>query len=312
MGLPCSYGLGWFRCYRLPLRFEETGRGLRPIPRVPAAAPAHRRWSLLRPRPERERGSTARRYTLRRSCGERAGPAGGCQGRPSIRRPAEGSRVPCRRARRAGSSRGRAWTRDRRRGPRKSASGAIFKPLTAQCADPYGTQQAPLVLAGVEYVRAMYRDVNTYPHLLEAGICGSPGSDVNRRAPYTRMGVGGARTSRATGTLQRPPTQEALCTGRASASLEDVLTAAEAGRIDVLFVPTGAHVLSASHASAGVSQADGGQEFGGGDQIEQAVGWHDTQGRDRLRRPRRRDAGRRSRHSSVIKRAPLRYQRREL
>ncbi|MGZ8565939.1 MAG: baeRF7 domain-containing protein, partial [Actinomycetota bacterium] len=35
-------------------------------------------------------------------------------------------------------------------------------------------QQAPLVLAGVEYVRAMYRDVNTYPHLLEAGISGSP------------------------------------------------------------------------------------------------------------------------------------------
>ena len=68
-------------------------------------------------------------------------------------------------------------------------------------------QQAPLVLAGVEYVRAMYRDVNTYPHLLEAGISGSPGSDVNRRAPYPRMGVGGAplraRQGRCSGRLPR-------------------------------------------------------------------------------------------------------------
>ena len=43
------------------------------------------------------------------------------------------------------------------------------------------------------------------------------------------------------------------------------------GRIDVLFVPTGDHVLSASPASAGVSHTDGREELGEGDQIEQAV-----------------------------------------
>jgi hypothetical protein len=47
--------------------------------------------------------------------------------------------------------------------------------------------------------------------------------------------------------------------------LEDVLTAAEAGRIDVLFVPTG------PHESAGVSSADERKGLGGGDPIEQAV-----------------------------------------
>jgi hypothetical protein len=125
-------------------------------------------------------------------------------------------------------------------------------------------QQAPLVLAGVGYVRAMYRDINTYPHLLEAGITGSPDrtstEELHTRAwavvepLFARDRNGAAAAYR-----------EALGTGRASANLEDVLTAAEAGRIDVLFVPTGAH------ANAEVSNGDDGQELGGGDPIEQAV-----------------------------------------
>lgn len=125
-------------------------------------------------------------------------------------------------------------------------------------------QQAPLVLAGVGYVRAMYRDINTYPRLLEAGIAGSPdrtsGEELHARA-WALVAPLFARDRDGAAAAYR----EALGTGRASASLEDVLTAAEAGRIDVLFVPTGAR------ASAGVSSADEGQELGGGDPIEQAV-----------------------------------------
>ena len=131
-------------------------------------------------------------------------------------------------------------------------------------------QQAPLVLAGVEYVRAMYRDVNTYPHLLEAGISGSPDrtstEELHTRA-WALVEPHFARERDNAAAAYR----EALGTGRASASLGDVLTAAEAGRIEVLFVPTGARALSVSPASAGVSHADGGEELGGGDPIEQAV-----------------------------------------
>jgi Bacterial archaeo-eukaryotic release factor family 3 len=125
-------------------------------------------------------------------------------------------------------------------------------------------QQAPLVLAGVGYVRAMYRDINTYPRLLEAGVTGSPdrtsSEELHARAwalvepVFARDRDGAAAAYR-----------EALGTGRASPSLEHVLTAAEAGRIDVLFVPTRAR------ASAGVSSAEEGQGLGGGDPIEQAV-----------------------------------------
>jgi Bacterial archaeo-eukaryotic release factor family 3 len=132
------------------------------------------------------------------------------------------------------------------------------------------TQQAPLVLAGVGFVRAMYRDVNTYPNLLEAGVAGSPDrtstEELHTRAwalvqpHFTRDRDAAAAACRA-----------ALGTGRASDSLEEVLTAAEAGRIDVLFVPTGAHVLSASPASAPGSHSDGGHELDARDPIEEAV-----------------------------------------
>jgi hypothetical protein len=131
-------------------------------------------------------------------------------------------------------------------------------------------QEAPLVLAGVEYVRVMYRDISTYPHLLEAGISGSPDrastEELHTRA-WALVESFFARDRNAAAAAYRG----ALGTGRASDSLEEVLTAAEAGRIDVLFVPTRAHVVSASHASAEASHADGGQELDGRDPIEEAV-----------------------------------------
>ena len=131
-------------------------------------------------------------------------------------------------------------------------------------------QQAPLVLAGVEYVRAMYREVNTYPHLLGAGISGSPDRTSSEELHARAWALVEPRFARDRDDAVAAY-REALGTGRATDSLEDVLTAAEAGRIDVLFVPTRAHVLGASHAGAGASHADGGRELGGGDPIEQAV-----------------------------------------
>ena len=132
-------------------------------------------------------------------------------------------------------------------------------------------QKAPLVLAGVDYVRAMYRDVNTYPHLLETGISGSPdrrsSEELHTRA-WALVEPFFARHKETAAAAYR----EALGTGRASDSLEEVLTAAEAGRVDVLFVPTtGTHGLSSTDGRARDARADGEQELGGPDLIEQAV-----------------------------------------
>jgi hypothetical protein len=268
-GLALFLRAGWSRWYRLPLSFEEmvvvsdrfhvsallpllTGdgrffvlalsenearllagtRSAVHVVNVPGL-PAGVRDALRYDDPQRERGSHA---------AERGGP---------------GARVVVH-----GQGIGAEVQKERLGRYLQAVDGAVRRSLREQ--------QAPLVLAGVGYVRAMYRDINTYPRLLEAGITGSPdrtsSEELHTRAwalvepLFARDRDGAAAACR-----------EALGTGRASASLEDVLTAAEAGRIDVLFVPTGAHVLSASHASAGVSDADGGQELGGGDPIEQAV-----------------------------------------
>ena len=47
-------------------------------------------------------------------------------------------------------------------------------------------ETAPLVLAGVEYETAMYRELNSYPHLAEGNVHGSPeslkGGELHKRA----------------------------------------------------------------------------------------------------------------------------------
>lgn len=46
-------------------------------------------------------------------------------------------------------------------------------------------ETAPLVLAGVEYLMALYRQINSYPHLLKHGVAGNP-DDVSAQALHER------------------------------------------------------------------------------------------------------------------------------
>lgn len=268
-GLALFLRAGWFRCYRLPLNFEElvvvsdrfhvsallpllTGDGhffvlalsenearllagtrsavhVVNVPGLPAGVKDALRYDD----PQRELGSHS---------AERGGP---------------GARVVVH-----GQGIGAEVQKERLGRYLQAVDGALRRSLREQ--------QAPLVLAGVEYVRAIYRDINTYPHLLEAGISGSPdrasSEELHTRA-WALVEPLFARNRDDAAAAYRG----ALGTGRASDSFEEVLTAAEAGRVDVLFVPTGTRVLSATHGSAGVAHADGGQELGGRDLIEQAV-----------------------------------------
>ena len=236
-GLALFLRTGWFRCYRLPLAFEETvvasdrfhvsallplltgdGRffvlalsenearllaGTRfavHVVNVPGL-PAGVKDALRYDDPQRELGSHA---------AERGGP---------------GARVVLH-----GQGIGAEVQKERLGRYLRAVDGAVRRFLREQ--------QAPLVLAGVGYVRAMYRDVNTYPHLLEAGISGSPdrtsSKELHTRA-WALVEPLFARDRDAAAAAYR----EALGTGRATDNLEEVLTAAEAGRVDVLFVPTG-------------------------------------------------------------------------
>jgi hypothetical protein len=99
-------------------------------------------------------------------------------------------------------------------------------------------ERAPLVLAGVEYERAMYREVNTYPYLVAEGINGSTetatASELHDRAwtilePHFKRAFDddAARF------------KQGVNTARTSSNLKEVVQAAVEGRVDVLFVHNG-------------------------------------------------------------------------
>jgi len=95
-------------------------------------------------------------------------------------------------------------------------------------------QDAPLVAAGVEHELALYRRVNTYPHLLEPGIHGAPdgleGGEMHRRAlELLRQQL-------------QDPNQQVLAdfdkrvgTGHASSRIPEIVAAAYQGRVSHLF-----------------------------------------------------------------------------
>lgn len=265
-GLALFLRAGWFRCYRLPLDLDElvvvsdrfhvspllpllTGDGhffvlalsenearllagtrfAVHVVNVPAL-PAGAKDALRYDDPQREVGSHA---------ADRGGP---------------GARIIVH-----GQGIGAEVQKERLVRYLRAVDGALRHPLREQ--------RAPLVLAGAEYVRAIYRQVNTYPHLVEEGISGSPDrasdEELHSRA-WALVEPLFARDMLAASASYRA----ALGTGRASNSLEEILMAAEAGRVEVLFILTGTHVLI---PTSGVAVADGSDELDARHLIERAV-----------------------------------------
>jgi hypothetical protein len=96
-------------------------------------------------------------------------------------------------------------------------------------------EQAPLVLAGVEYLLALYRMANTYPHLLDEQMAGNPEhlsvGALHERAwalvqPYF------LRAQQAALARYR----ERVGTGWATDDTQEILRAARAGRVADLFI----------------------------------------------------------------------------
>jgi hypothetical protein len=101
-------------------------------------------------------------------------------------------------------------------------------------------QRAPLILAGVDFLLPLYREANTYNHLLAEGLTGNPenlsAKDLHQRAwqlvrPYFEQ-------------TQRE--YQALYVGlagredgRASDNLKQIIQADHDGRVEALFVPHG-------------------------------------------------------------------------
>jgi hypothetical protein len=104
----------------------------------------------------------------------------------------------------------------------------------------FNHQEAPLVLAGVGYLLPVYRQANTYAHLLEQGIAGNPeelsAEELHNKAlplvqPYLMALESAALVNY----------QELAGTGLTSTDIKEIIPAAHQGRVAQLFVATNRH-----------------------------------------------------------------------
>ncbi len=101
-------------------------------------------------------------------------------------------------------------------------------------------EQAPLVLAGGDYLFPIYKDTNTYPHLMAEGISGNPEGmtpeHLQRQAgkitePYFRKAENDALAQY----------RQSSGTGLTSDDIKEIVSAALHGRVGLLFVALGCH-----------------------------------------------------------------------
>ncbi len=101
-----------------------------------------------------------------------------------------------------------------------------------------GSEQAPLVLAGVESLLAVYRGVSDYPHLTARNVVGavkaSPPADLHAQSWPLVEPVFLQACDAAMACYER-----LLGTGLAAQDLSDIVPAAALGRVDTLFLARG-------------------------------------------------------------------------
>jgi hypothetical protein len=104
-------------------------------------------------------------------------------------------------------------------------------------------EKAPLLLAGVEYLFAIYREANSYKHLLEEGIHANV--DIIKLEELHEQAwqiVEPMYTQSHEAILELYQQIAGEGTGRASSDLKEIIPAAYYQRVDYLLVPVGQHV----------------------------------------------------------------------
>lgn len=116
-----------------------------------------------------------------------------------------------------------------------------FRKIDDEISKLLAGEKSPLVLAGVDYLFPLYREANSYPHLMEEGVQGNPEElkpeELHSRAwPLVQSTFmeardeAAARYSRLAGT------------GQATADVNEVVLAAHHGRVEVLFIDVNVQV----------------------------------------------------------------------
>jgi hypothetical protein len=116
-----------------------------------------------------------------------------------------------------------------------------FRMIDRGLHDRLKDEHAPLVLAGVEYLFPIYREANTFPHLIEEGIPGNP-RGINSDSLY-RMAL------KIVGPFFQKAENNALAqyrqssgTGLTSTDIREIVSEAAHGRVGTLFIATGSRI----------------------------------------------------------------------
>jgi hypothetical protein len=131
-------------------------------------------------------------------------------------------------------------------------------------------RQSPIVLAGVEYLFPLYKEVNSYPHLVEEGIPGSPEElrpeELHAQAwPLVQPFFMQAQEQAAAQYSQLSGT------GQTTTDVEEAVLEAHHGRVDVLFVALGIQVWGAIDLSTNTVHVHEDHEPGDEDMLDLAA-----------------------------------------
>ena len=121
----------------------------------------------------------------------------------------------------------------------KKSIARFFQQVDAAVTELIRDAKGYLVLAGVEYLLPLYREVSSLPCLIESGVTVNPGDlsreELHHRAWEVLMPIARREESRAIDQYRR-----SYGTGKASDDLGEILKAAETNKIEILFVRLGA------------------------------------------------------------------------
>ena len=113
-----------------------------------------------------------------------------------------------------------------------------FQKIDKGLQDILGNEDAPLVLASVDYYWPIFKEASSYPHLLEEGIKGNPEdideNEMRERAWKIVQPVVAEEQNEALSGFRKYEAE-----GKTSTDLENIVPAAHQGKVAVLFVALG-------------------------------------------------------------------------
>lgn len=118
-----------------------------------------------------------------------------------------------------------------------------FHRVDRAVSDFLAEERVPLLLAGVEYLFPLYREANSYPHLLEQGIPGNP-EELSEKTLHTRAWdvVRPLFQKEEEEAIARYRQETGRQSGRASADIKEIVPAAYSGRVEQLLVQNTADI----------------------------------------------------------------------